>query len=96
MENDNEIEELKELVRRNTLLAQDTNKLVHSMRRNQRWHTIFTIVWWLTVVGVSGALYYYYLQPYVEQILGLYNSTQNLGHQVTGFFGNYFGTSTKP
>ncbi len=95
MENDFDVEELKELVKRQAILNADTNKVVHSMRRTQRVHSLFSILWWVLVVGVSIYSYYTYVQPYVEQIVHAYGSAQDLQHQVTGFFGQYFGTSTR-
>jgi len=96
MENDLELEELKELVKRQAQLNADTNKVVHSMRRSQRMHTFFTLLWWVLVLGVSAYTYFNYVQPYVEQVVGLYGSAQNFQGQVQGFFGQYFGTSTQP
>ncbi len=96
MENDLELEELKELVKRQAQLNADTNKVVHSMRRSQRMHTFFTLLWWVLVLGVSAYTYFNYVQPYVEQVVGLYGSAQNFQGQVQGFFGQYFGTSTRP
>jgi hypothetical protein len=96
MDNDLDMEELKELVKRQAQLNADTNKVVHSMRRSQRLHTLWGVVWWLIVFGVSAYAYYTYVLPYVEQIIGAYNSTQDYSHQIQGFFGQYFGTSTRP
>lgn len=96
MENDMDMQELKELVKRQAQLNADTNKVVHSMRRSQRVHTFFTVVWWLLILGVSVYSYYTYVQPYVDQVVQAYGSAQSFQHQVSGFFGQYFGTSTKP
>ena len=96
MENDLDMQELKELVKRQAQLNADTNKVVHSLRRNQRVHTFFTVAWWILVVGVTAYTYFNYVQPYVDQIVGAYSSAQNLGEQVRGFFGQYTGTSTRP
>jgi hypothetical protein len=95
MENDIDMQELKELVKRQAQLNADTNKVVHSMRRSQRVHTFFSVAWWLLVLCVSAYSYFTYVQPYVEQILHAYGSAQDFQHQVGGFFGQYFGTSTK-
>lgn len=95
MENDIDMQELKELVKRQAQLNADTNKVVHSLRRSQRMHTLFSIVWWLLILGVSAYSYYAYVQPYVQQVMSAYGSAQNLQHQVSGFLGQYFGTSTK-
>ena len=96
MENDLDMQELKELVRRQAQLNADTNKMVRSMRRSQRVHSLISVLWWLVVLGVSAYSYYTYVQPYVTQITQAYGSAQNLQQQVSGFFGQYFGTSTRP
>ncbi len=95
MDNDTDLEELKELVKRQAQLNADTNKIVHSMRRGQRLRSLWGIVWWLLIFGISAYTYYTYVQPRVEQVMGVYSSTQNLEQQARGFFGQYFGTSTK-
>lgn len=95
MENDTDMQELRELVKRQTQLNADTNKVVHSMRRSQRIHSFFAIVWWLLVMGVSVYTYFNYVQPYVEQVVELYGSAQDVQGQVQGFFSQYFGTSTR-
>lgn len=96
MENDIDLQELKELVKRQAQLNADTNKVVHSMRRSQRLHSWASIIWWLLILGLSAYSYYTYVQPYVTQLVHAYGSAQDLQHQVSGFFGQYFGTSTKP
>lgn len=96
MDEDTDIAELKELVRRNTLLAQDTNKMVHQIRRSGRWGTLFSIIWWALILGASAYSYYVYVQPYVDQIVKVYGSTQNAERQLQNFFGQYFGTTTRP
>jgi hypothetical protein len=96
MENDFDVQELKELVKRQAQMNADTNKMVRSMQRSQRLHTFFSIAWWLFVLAVSAYTYFNYVQPYVTQILGLYGSAQDFQGQIQGFFGQYFGTSTRP
>lgn len=94
MENDLDIEELRELVKRQAQLNADTNKVVHSLRRSQRVHSFLSLLWWVLVLGVSAYTYFNYVQPYVDQVVGIYGSAQNFQGQVQGFFGQYFGTST--
>ena len=96
MENDLDMEELKELVKRQAQLNADTNKVVHAMRRGQRWRLLGSLLWWSIIFAASAYTYWVYVQPYVEQVVGAYSSAQDLQHQVSGFFGQYFGTSTKP
>ena len=68
-----EIAELRNLVKKNLALTEETNRMVHKMRRAAMWGRLFQIIWWVVVVAVSGAAYYYYLQPYVTEITHFYN-----------------------
>jgi hypothetical protein len=70
---DQEIGELKELVRRNIALSEETNRMVHSMHRSSMWSMVFRVIWWLVILGASAAVYAY-LAPYLEQIWKLYDS----------------------
>lgn len=77
-------------------LTQDTNRMVHKMRRGMWWGRFFLIVWWVAVLAVSGAAYYYYAQPYVNKVEQLYvqieqggQKAQTVGSQISSFFGNW-------
>lgn len=92
---DQEIDELKQEVEDLKAITADTNRQVRKMRRSQRMHTIFTIVWWLTIVGVTGAAYYYYVQPYVEKITEAYGNAENFQSQVQDWFSQFRSTSAE-
>lgn len=54
-------------------LLSENNKLLHKLTRAQNWSTFFSVFRWMVVVGAAlGA--YYYLQPYLEQVIGLYKN----------------------
>jgi hypothetical protein len=72
----------RDLLQRNLALAEENNKLLHSMRRSQRWHSIMRVVWWLVIFCASAAFYYYYLWPYMQQILHVYQNVQQGGQQA--------------
>jgi hypothetical protein len=84
-----EIDDLRAEVRRLRETTQDTNKVVHGMRRSQRWHTIFQIVWWLSIVGITGALYLYWVQPYVAGVIGAYDNAKSFQVQVEDWFAQF-------
>jgi hypothetical protein len=75
---DNEIKELKELVRNQTALIEETNEMVRKMRSASRWSFIFTLIWWLSVIGVTGALYFVFVGPYVEQLMEVWQNAQQI------------------
>jgi hypothetical protein len=94
-ERDREIDELKELVRRNIAIAENTNHLVRRMRRAQQWGRFFQIVWWILIIAVSGATYYLYFKPYVGKVEQLYgqvrsgtDQVQSWNTQMQNFFAN--------
>ncbi|OGC87204.1 hypothetical protein A3D70_01715 [Candidatus Adlerbacteria bacterium RIFCSPHIGHO2_02_FULL_54_18] len=91
---DLEIQELREQVARLAKTSEDTNRQVRKMRRSQRWHTIFQLVWWLTIVGVSGWAYITYVQPYVSQALAAYGNAKDFQIQVQDFFAQFGRTKT--
>lgn len=92
---DPDIKELKELVQRNVALAEDTNRIVHKLRRNVWWGRLWSIVWWGTIIIASGAAYYLYAQPYVEQAMGVYNSAQGWQVQIQDFFAKFGSTTVR-
>ena len=71
------------------VVVEDTNHIVHKMRRSARWSLIFSILWWLSIIGLTGALYYYYLAPYIEGIKEIYGNAQGWEDQVAEFFRNF-------
>lgn len=96
---DEDIEEVKELAKKNLALAQDTNRVVHKLRRAAWWGRFFQLLWWVAILVVSGAAYYYYLQPYVGKLEQAYanfqqsgRQAQSLEQQAQNFFKN-LGTS---
>ena len=85
---DPEIQELKTMVQKNLELAADTNRAVHGMRRNARIAGFFRIVYWLVIIGVLGASYYFYVAPYVSKLEGVFQQTQNTSSQAQSYLKN--------
>jgi len=79
---DADVEELKDLLKRDIAISEDTNHMVHSMRRSARWGVFLKIVWWVAILFASGAAYVLYVQPYVEQLQQVYGQVQEGGRQV--------------
>jgi uncharacterized membrane protein len=86
---DDDIEELKELVKQNLAATEESNRMLRKIRRSARWAWILQLVWWVVIAVVTGAAYYYYVQPYVQKIEHLYGlskeQTQSFNDQVTNF-----------
>ena len=84
-----DIQELRDMVKKNLALAEETNEIVRGMRRSARWGRFFTLAWWVIIIAVSGAAYYVYVQPYVTDIEKAYGNTQNFEQQVQTFFHDF-------
>jgi len=101
---DPEIEELKEIVKRQGQVIEETNRMLHSMRRGQRLRTLWSVVWWAAIIAVSAGAYYYYLQPYITTLEQYYANfqhssaqAQTLESQISNWFKQFApGATTTP
>ena len=65
--------EEKELLNKCVDLAEDNNKMLHSMRRSMRIASVMRALYWVLIIGSAfGA--YYFIQPYLDQLIGVYNN----------------------
>mgnify|MGYP003394154723 CR=1 FL=1 len=71
-------DELKSLLKRNLELAEENNRMLHSMRRMAIWGGFFKLLWWILILIVPAIIYYIYLAPYVGQITDTYKDVQGL------------------
>ena len=89
----------RELLEKNLAIAEDTNRMVHKLRRGAWWGRIFTLVFWVVLIVAPVAAYYYYfqsyIQPYAQKVEQLYTQyqqgsqqAQQYQSQLSNFFGN--------
>ncbi len=65
-----------ELLKRSIALAEENNDMLRSIRRSMRLGRLMTIIYWLVIIGISvGA--YYFVQPYLQQLMGIYGGAQS-------------------
>ena len=87
--------EEKELLQKTYDLSKENNRILHGLRRSNRYSTILSVFYWIIIIGVSvGA--FVYLQPYIDTLTKTYGSLQtdfNNIKSVTGKISN-FNTST--
>ena len=57
-------------------LAQDNNKMLHSIRRSQKIASFMRAFYWLVIIAVSVGSFYY-IEPYLNKAMGLYNSVSS-------------------
>lgn len=80
------MEELKQLVRQNIALTEENNKMLHGMRRSA-WVSRGIRLLWIAAIVASSVYAYWYVQPYLAQILDFYGNLQSLQQKTSGFFG---------
>lgn len=84
--------EEKSLLERTYQLAEENNEILRKMRRLSRYGTIFKVIYWVVILGLSfGA--YYFIQPYVESASGLFGQVQGNVDSVENIksaFSQYF------
>ena len=66
--------EERELLNKSVTLAEENNKMLHSMRRSQKVSQFMSFLYWVFIIGsVVGA--YVLIQPYVDQLKDVYGQT---------------------
>ncbi len=82
--------EEKSLLERTYKIAEENNGILRSIQRANRLSLTFRILYWLVIIGFSyGA--YYFIQPYLQTMLGLYDQVQgnvNTVQSLTNKFGD--------
>ena len=69
--------EERELLNKSVALAEENNKILHSMKRSQRWTSIARAIYWILIIGSAlGA--YYFIQPYIDQLIGIYSGAGDM------------------
>ena len=85
MNPDNGHEEIKKLLVENQRLLLENNQMLHKMRRSAFLGTIFRIVWFLVILGVPVYLYFSYVKPNMDNLLGKYNALEEAAQNSTVF-----------
>jgi hypothetical protein len=77
--------ESKKLLEETHKLAEENNSMLRSIARSMRISRIMTMVYWIVIIGAALG-FLYFLQPYVEQVLGIYSGARD----SIGSFGEMF------
>ncbi len=73
-------------------LTKENNKLLRKMRSSQKWASITRLLYWIVIIGVSiGA--YYYVEPYLKQIINVYSQGVTTLDKVQNFSNSLPGVS---
>jgi TRAP-type C4-dicarboxylate transport system permease small subunit len=65
--------EEKELLNKSVALAEDNNRILHSMKHSMRFANIMSTIYWMLIIG-SAVGAFYFLQPYIDEIVKTYGS----------------------
>jgi hypothetical protein len=64
MESENSHDEIKRLIQENTEILKQNNKILRKMYRNDIIGIWVKLIWFILLVGLPFALYFYVLEPY--------------------------------
>ncbi len=73
-------EDMKEMLEENNKLLEENNRYLKRLYRNAKWSFWVRIVWYLLLLGLPFALYFYILEPYFT-LLGSSYDQFNAGIQ---------------
>ena len=68
MESDNLHIDIKRLLEENHKLLEENNKLLKKMRKTAQWDFWIRIAWYIFLLGMPFALYFYILEPYFSAL----------------------------
>ena len=79
--------ESKKLLEETFSLAQENNKMLHSIRRSMVLARIMSFMYWVLIIG-SAVGAYYFIQPYIEQLIGIYGGAKSNLDEVGSLLNN--------
>ena len=66
----------KDLIEKTYEMEKENNRILKGIRSTNRWSIFFKVFYWTIIIGIAvGA--FYYIQPYVNNILKTYENVQN-------------------
>lgn len=77
--------EERQLLEETLELSKENNKILRKMRRHMVWGTFFRLIYWAIFIGTAIGLYYY-LQPYLDQLIDFYAGLSQRVDNVQAFF----------
>ena len=78
----------QELLEENLKLTKENNKILRGLRRTQRLGIVFTVFKWLIVISLTLGTYYY-LQPFLEQLLQVYSGLGDFYNSTGSLFDGF-------
>ncbi len=80
--------ESKKLLAETLALAEENNKILRALKRSMVWGRVVHAVYWALIIG-SAVGAYYFIQPYINQIIGVYGGAKDSLNSVNSLFENF-------
>ena len=74
-------QESKQLLQNTLALAEENNKMLHKIRGVQKRGTLWQVLKLIVIIGIALGSFYY-LEPYLNKIMDLYNSVSGMQQQI--------------
>lgn len=81
--------ESKKLLEETFRVVQENNQMLHRVRSIQKWSAFWQTLKILVIIGIALGSFYF-LQPYVDKTLDLYNSISGPQQKASDTDNNYF------
>lgn len=85
METDNAHEELRALIQENAELLKQNNKLLRKIHRNGLIEFWVRVCWYILLIGLPFALYFYVLEPYFTAMGSSYETFSAGMQEIPGW-----------
>ncbi|MFA6094436.1 MAG: hypothetical protein WC757_00930 [Candidatus Paceibacterota bacterium] len=66
----------RDILQQTLELAEENNKLLRRMHTSMVWGRVVRVIYWVIIIG-SAVGAYYYVEPYLNSLLKIYNSIPN-------------------
>lgn len=80
--------EEKELLNKSVELGEENNKILRSLRRSARISRVISLIYWVFIIG-SAVSAYYFIQPYVDEMIKVYGGAKSNLDEVNQLFQNF-------
>jgi len=74
-------QESKQLLQNTLVLAEENNKMLHKIRGVQKRGTLWQVLKLIVIIGIALGSFYY-IEPYLNKIIDLYNSVSGMQQQI--------------
>ena len=73
--------ESKQLIQNALALVEENNKLLHKIRGVQKRETLWSVLKFVVIIAIAFGSFYY-IEPYLNKVMDLYNSVSGVQQKV--------------